>query len=281
MKKRAPKLIDMIELDWTNNTVSARTTTPPIDTLTEEQKIKMYEEGKKISKNIKIDSNFIDKGYKSYSDQSYKNLKASVSKIPKVTVGAFASAAGVPLFGIASGAMYQEGRPKKDILLGLPVEFGTFGVVPVTDLMQNWRIRDDLEKKGLSFKERNEAMSKYSRAKTQLAIDKDEVGLESWALKGLPKDQIEDAFSIREDEEKRLLETKIERGFDVETGTYPDRDPIAFEEAPYAEGGTVPRSGYKEGLGTIRGTKKVASNLFKKFIKQPGVKKKLGEYFHG
>ena len=53
MKKRAPKLINMIELDWTNNTVSARTSTPAIDTLDEKQKVRMHEEGKKISKGIK------------------------------------------------------------------------------------------------------------------------------------------------------------------------------------------------------------------------------------
>ena len=150
--------------------------------------------------------------------------------------------------GVA-GAMTQEGRPWQDIAFGLPVEFGSFGIVPATEIMQNWRIRDDLEKKGLSLKKRNEAMDKYSRAKTQEAIDKDEVGLESWALSGLKEGETkEQAYSIREDEENRLLKKKIERGFDVETGTWPDRDPIAFEEAMLAEGGpVVPRVAYKDG----------------------------------
>ena len=85
----------------------------------------------------------------------------------------------------------------------------------------------------------------------------DEAGLESWALQGLPENQrIEDAFSIREDEEKRLLDTKIQRGYDVETGTWLDKDPIAFEEAPYAEGGAVPRTGYQTAgsVGKAAGT---------------------------
>ena len=69
MKKRAPKLIDMIELDFTNNTVSARTSTPAIDTLDEKQKVRMHEEGKKISKGIKTESNFVKgKGYKSFAN---------------------------------------------------------------------------------------------------------------------------------------------------------------------------------------------------------------------
>jgi len=251
MRKRAPKLIDMIELNWEGNQVSARSNTPALDTLTKEQRIKLHADGMKESQRIIKSQGLTEKGTAlktGFKDTGYKLNKNLKVPVPKGTLGSFASAAGVPLFGIASGAMYQEGKPKKDILLGLPVEFGSFGLFPVTEMMQQWRIRDDLKKKGLSFKERNEELSKYNRAKGQLAMDAD-VGMEgafsSWALEGLPKDQIEKSLSIREDEEKRLLDTKIQRGYDVETGTWPDKDPIAFEEAPYAEGGTVPRTGYQ------------------------------------
>ena len=100
--------------------------------------------------------------------------------------------------------------------------------------------KSDLKKDGLSLKERNEKMALYNRAKAQEAIEQDvgDVGLESYALSGLGEGETKDqAYSIKEDEGIELLKRKINRGYNVETGRWEDREPIAFEEVMFAKGG--------------------------------------------
>ena len=208
--------------------------------------------------------------YEAFKANRFKNIKTGALG----TLGGLGVAAGT----VGMAAEYQEGKPWEDVFVNLPIEFASFGMIPATEISQQLRIRGDLKKEGLSLEERNEKMALYNRAKAQEAIEQDvgEVGLESYALSGLGEGETkEQAYSIKEDEDIELLKRKIERGYDEKTRTWPDRDPIAFEEAPYAEGGSVPRSGYKEGLGTLRGIKKGGSNLFKNIIKSPGARKFL------
>ena len=161
---------------------------------------------------------------------------------------------GIGLGAVAAGAEYQQGKPLYDVFANLPLEFASFGMIPATEISQQLRIRGDLKDKGLSFPERNKKMALYNRLQAQEAIEQDvgDVGLESYALSGLGEGETkEQAYAVREDEDRELMERKINRGYNPETEKWEDRDPIAFEEAPYAEGGTVPRTGYKTaGLAT-------------------------------
>ena len=148
------------------------------------------------------------------------------------------SGLGVALGTVAAGAEYQEGKPWYDVFVNLPIEFASFGMIPATEISQQLRIRGDLKDKGLSLAERNEKMALYNRAKAQTAIEQDvgEVGLESYALSGLGEGETKDhAYSIKADEDLELLNRKIKRGYNPETGKW--KSERFVDEVMFAKGG--------------------------------------------
>ena len=168
-----------------------------------------------------------------------ENFKYASPKLGATVAGTLGGL-GLGVGAAAAGAEYQAGKPLYDVFVNLPIEFASFGMIPATEISQQLRIRGDLKDKGLSLAERNEKMALYNRAKAQEAIEQDvgEVGLESYALSGLGEGETKDqAYSIKEDEGIELLKRKINRGYNVETGRWEDRDPIAFEEAMLSKGG--------------------------------------------
>jgi len=154
---------------------------------------------------------------------------------------------GIGLGAVAAGAEYQQGKPLYDVFANLPLEFASFGMIPATEISQQLRIRGDLKDKDLSFAERNKKMALYNRAQAQEAIEQDvgDVGLESYALSGLGEGETkEQAYAVREDEDRELMERKINRGYIPEKGKWESEKFV--DEVEFAEGGSVPRTGYKK-----------------------------------
>jgi len=212
-------------------------------------KLKIYNEGidwtlsagKEAGELGKIDFKKLNKSQKAKIiaiANEQKNIALKGTNWGKTALGTL-SGVGVAAGTVAAGAEHQAGKPLYDVFVNLPIEFASFGMIPATEISQQLRIRGDLKDKGLSLAERNEKMALYNRAKAQEAIEQDvgEVGLESYALSGLGEGETKDqAYSIKEDEGIELLKRKINRGYNVETGRWEDRDPIAFEEAMLSKG---------------------------------------------
>ena len=176
-----------------------------------------------------------------------ENFKYASPKLGATVAGTLGGL-GLGVGAAAAGAEYQAGKPLYDVFVNLPIEFASFGMIPATEISQQLRIRSDLKNKGLSLAERNEKMALYNRAKAQEAIEQDvgEVWLESYALSGLGEGETKDqAYSIKEDEGIELLKRKINRGYNVETGRWEDREPIAFEKAMLSKGGIANHFRYK------------------------------------
>ena len=133
-----------------------------------------------------------------------------------------------------------------DVFANLPLEFASFGMIPATEISQQARIYNDLKAQGLSHTDASKKLALYNRGKAQETIDKDEVGLESYALSGLKEGETMDqAHAVRGDEDIELMERKIKRGYNPETGKWESEKFV--DEVEFAEGGIVPRVAYKDG----------------------------------
>ena len=164
------------------------------------------------------------------------NTKGAVKGIGGALTGA--------MFAYAGGSMWAQGRHGLDLALLVP-EFATFGALPASEMAQQWRIRSDLEKKGLPFSERNKAMAKYNEAKGLLV---DPVFGDLTMGGTMTDDEMEEALAVRGDEDKRMFEKKVSRGFIPGQGWGIKDTETYDEEALFNQGGpVVPRVAYKDG----------------------------------
>ena len=202
----------------------------------------------------KINFNELTKDQRNKIVSIAKNKFKYAAPSGAATAAGTAGGMGVALGAVAAGAEHQAGKPWYDVFVNLPIEFASFGMIPATEISQQLRMRGDLKDKGLSLAERNKKMALYNRGKSQEAIDKDEVGLESYALSGLKEGEtMNQAKAVRGDEDIELMARKIERGYNPNTGKWESERFVDAVE--FAQGGIVPRYEYRDGsmLGDARG----------------------------